>query len=83
MDVIGNIEGHKPGEKECQFQRWEGEVLPSLMEPYIQLLAETESLRNMADVRQREGCQGCPLGRELKVACIFFESKCLEFIQIS
>ena len=56
MDVIGNIEGHKPGKKERQFQRWEGEVLPSLMEPYIQLLAETESLRNMADVRQREGC---------------------------
>lgn len=83
MDVIGNVEGHKPGKKERQFQRWEGEVLPLLMEPYIQLLAETDSLRNMADVRQGEGCQGCAFGRELKVACIFFESKCLEFTQLN
>ncbi|EDR08566.1 uncharacterized protein LACBIDRAFT_327110 [Laccaria bicolor S238N-H82] len=48
-----------PGKKQKQFLRWENEVLPSLMEPYIKLLHETDSLRNMAQVRSRRQCTGC------------------------
>jgi hypothetical protein len=73
-DIIGEAEGVKPGKKARQFQRWEGEILPALMQPYIQLLRETDSLRNMLEVRQVAGCSGCHAGRSLKVACIFFES---------
>lgn len=61
------------GKKQKQFQRWENEVLPSLMEPYVKLLHEMDSLRNMAQVRSRRQCTGCGSGRLLNVACIFFE----------
>ena len=64
-----------PGKKQKQFQRWETEVLPSLMEPYVKLLHETDSLRDMAQVRSRRQCTGCGSGRQLNVACIFFERK--------
>jgi hypothetical protein len=73
-DIIGEAEGVEPGKKARQFQRWEGEILPALMQPYIQLLRETDSLRNMSEVRQLVGCSGCHSGRSLRVACIFFES---------
>ena len=80
-DIIGNVEGVKPGKKARQFQRWEGEILPALMEPYIQLLRETDSLQDMSGVRQIAGCSGCHSGRSLKVACIFFESESV-FLEI-
>lgn len=73
-DIINDVEGVKPGKKARQFQRWEGEILPALMQPYIQLLRGTDSLRNMSEVRQLVGCSGCHSGRSLSVACIFFES---------
>ena len=73
-DIIVEAEGGKPGKKARQFQRWEGEILPALMQPYIQLLRETDSLRNMSEVRRLVGCSGCHSGRSLTVACIFFES---------
>ena len=43
-DIIGNVEGVKPGKKARQCQQWEGEILPALMEPDIQLLRVTDSL---------------------------------------
>lgn len=64
-----------PSKKEKQFMRWDAEVLPALMAPYVKLLRETESLRNMAEVRLRRGCEGCSEGKSLKVSCIFFESR--------
>ncbi|EDR07472.1 uncharacterized protein LACBIDRAFT_327986 [Laccaria bicolor S238N-H82] len=36
-----------PGKKQKQFQHWETEVFPSLMEPYVKLLHETDSLQDM------------------------------------
>ncbi|EDR09777.1 uncharacterized protein LACBIDRAFT_325581 [Laccaria bicolor S238N-H82] len=48
-----------PGKKQKQFQRWETEVLPSLMEPYVKLLHEVDSLRDMVQVRSRKRCAGC------------------------
>lgn len=70
-----------PGKKQKQFQRWETEVLPSLMEPYVKLLHETDSLRDMVQVRSRRQCTGCESGRQLNVACIFFERMCSSIFQ--
>ena len=64
-----------PGKKQKQFQRWETEVLPSLMEPYVKLLHETDSLQDMVQVRSQRQCTGCASGRQLNVACIFFERR--------
>lgn len=68
------VEGHYQGKKERQFQRWEGEILPALMEPYMKLLRDTDSLRNMHVTKLAVGCTGCQSGRLLKVSCVFFES---------
>lgn len=62
------------GKKEKQFLKWEGDILPTLMEPYFKLLHETDSLRNMEQVRHTHGCPGCDFGKALKVTLVFFES---------
>jgi hypothetical protein len=61
--------------KQKQFLRWEQDILPSLLAPYIKLLRETDSLRTMDGVRQRRGCEGCHKGKLLRVSCILFDSE--------
>jgi len=66
-----------PSKKEKQWKKWDEEIIPMLLHPYIHLLHETESLRNLSTLRRSlhpSACT-CVKPRLLKVACIFFESK--------
>lgn len=45
-----------------------------LLKPYVALLHETDSLRNLEKVRGDKGCTGCPNGQSLEVSCILFNS---------
>jgi hypothetical protein len=63
--------------KAKQWKKWDEEIIPMLMEPYISLLHETESLRNLDSfhrVSTSPGCKGCGAGRHMNVSCIYFES---------
>ena len=63
--------------KAKQWKKWDQETIPMLIEPYLRLLRETESLRNMTAVQQNsvsQACNGCSDGRRLTVSCVYFES---------
>ena len=76
----GGVEesGELPSQKkEKQWKTWETEIIPLLLQPYIHLLRETRSLRDLSMLRQRlrhSSCR-CNNPRLQNVACIFFESK--------
>ncbi|PPQ96562.1 hypothetical protein CVT26_006290 [Gymnopilus dilepis] len=59
--------------KEKQWVRWSQEVIPSMIKPYVSLLKETESLRNLNAARARKLCKGCRGKSTLQVSCIYFE----------
>lgn len=60
--------------KERQWRRWSEQVIPTLVKPYLSLLRETNSLRDLEKVRSTRGCQGCSDGQMLEVSCVFFNS---------
>jgi hypothetical protein len=60
--------------KEKQWIKWEQEIIPLMLVPYLELLRVTESLRNMREVRAQPRCSGCYGTRQLSVACIYFDS---------
>ena len=64
------------GKKERQWRNWSEQVIPMLLEPYLELLRESEGLRDLTFVRGRLGCKGCVDGRNLEVVCVYFESMC-------
>jgi hypothetical protein len=61
--------------KERQWARWQQEVIPSLVQPYLRLIRETDSLRNMAGLSPPPPCVcGGEDARSLEVARISFHS---------
>ena len=48
--------------KRRQWRNWSERVIPMLLEPYLELLKESESLRDLTSVRDRLGCRGCADG---------------------
>ena len=73
---------HVQSKKEKQWIKWEEEIIPMLLRPYICLLHETESLRNLSTLWRSSHHSTCACDKPclLKVACIFFQSKyCLSF----
>jgi len=63
-----------PSKKEKQWNKWNWEVLPAMLNPYLQLLRETDSLRNLSSMPRLLACLGCFGQRKLTVSCIYFES---------
>jgi len=61
--------------KQRQWRKWSEDIIPALLKPYMSLMRETESLRNINMVRDRRGCAGCMNGRVLDISCIYFNSK--------
>jgi hypothetical protein len=47
------------GKKARQWRKWSEDVIPALLEPYLELLRESESLRDVSGARNVEGCKGC------------------------
>jgi hypothetical protein len=62
--------------KAKQWKKWDEEIIPMLIEPYLRLLRETQSLRNLTALQQNSApaCDGCSGGRNLRVSCVYFES---------
>jgi len=65
--------------KERQWRNWSEEVIPAMLEPYMELLRESDSLRDLSSARMHRGCKGCGDGRSLEVVCVYFESRFLFF----
>ena len=62
------------GKKERQWLSWSEGVIPSMIQPYLKLLRESENLRKMDGARAKVGCTGCGQ-RRLGVSCIYFERR--------
>lgn len=58
--------------RQQQWQRWETEVIPSLIGPYIQLLHQTQSLRENAPEVRYEPCTCGEKGRVLEIMIVRF-----------
>lgn len=61
--------------KKRQWRRWSEEIIPSLIEPYVDLLWKTDGLRDMDKVKGVSQCQQCNGSRQLEITCVFFERK--------
>ena len=61
-------------------ENWSEQVILMLLELYLELLRESDGLRELSFARDCLGCRGCAIGRKLEVICIYFESLlCLFF----
>jgi hypothetical protein len=61
--------------KVTQWRRWMNDVIPALLHPYLALLRETSSLRDL-----QPNVDSCTCGaRKLKVVCVYFESMVFSF----
>ncbi|KDR66151.1 hypothetical protein GALMADRAFT_44200, partial [Galerina marginata CBS 339.88] len=60
--------------RQKQWQKWSQVIIPMMLGPYVTLLQETQSLRNMSVVRSRVLCDGCDHGSLLEVSSIYFDS---------
>jgi hypothetical protein len=72
-DEIDTAADKRTAKTQRQWRRWSEDVIPALLQPYMELLDKTSGLRDMQGVRARQGCSGCASGRLLNVSCIFFE----------
>jgi len=66
----------RSSKRQRQWRTWSEDIIPALLKPYMSLMQETESLRNIGMVRGQTGCKGCANGRMLDFSCIYFNSKC-------
>jgi hypothetical protein len=67
-------------QKERQWAKWTNDVIPSLIIPHLQLLNDSESFRNLHQVRTRVATSpscSCIKRRRLKVVCVYFECQSL------
>ena len=60
--------------KKRQWAKWNDDVIPGLLRPYVDLLWATDNLRNVATICRNAVCRGCQLGRLLEIFCVFFDS---------
>lgn len=67
---------NKEKKKKRQMAVWMETVIPAMVQPYLQLLRETGSLRDLTFVRKGVLCSGCVSGRVLEVFCVFFDRVC-------
>lgn len=72
----GGLSGAVLGKKQKQWRAWSETIIPLMVEPYISMLAKTNSLRDIHLVQgHREACSGCDQGRILDVSCVYFNSR--------
>lgn len=65
----------RASKKQRQWRKWSEDIIPALLKPYMDLLLETDGLRDMNRINRKQGCKGCNLGRLLDVSCVFFGSR--------
>ncbi|KDR70632.1 hypothetical protein GALMADRAFT_144531 [Galerina marginata CBS 339.88] len=59
--------------RQKQWAKWSTVIIPKMLGPYVTLLQETQSLRDMSVVASRVFCEGCDHGRPLEVSSIYFD----------
>ena len=69
----------RAGKKKRQWMKWNDEVIPDLLRPYVTLLAKTDNLWDTQYIQTGLGCTGCQLGRLIDIFCVFFDSSSLLF----
>lgn len=80
-DEVVEEDSHEAGDKgraekrERQWVKWVTEVLPEMLHPYLQLVRETDSFRNLGHIRQPPSCSGCGTHRTLDITCVYFDSE--------
>ena len=52
----------RAGKKKRQWMKWNDEVIPDLLRPYVTLLAKTDNLQDTQYIQTGLGCTGCQLG---------------------
>lgn len=62
---------------ERQWTKWSQDIIPALLQPYMILMEETQSLRETSSLQSSQLCKGCENGRLIHVSCVFFNSKFL------
>ncbi len=65
----------RSNKKMQQWKKWTEVIIPAMLQPYMALMHETDSLRNIENCRKSSFCDGCNNGRMLNVTCIYFNSK--------
>jgi hypothetical protein len=56
----------------AQWRRWEIDIIPVLIGPYLKLLAATNSLRNAPPPPSKKACTCRDVGRNLSVTVVKF-----------
>ena len=75
LDLESEAAKHKRATKiERQWTKWSQETIPALLQPYMILMEETQSLRDTSKLQNIQLCKGCENGRLLNVSCVFFNS---------
>ncbi|KJA12507.1 hypothetical protein HYPSUDRAFT_105012, partial [Hypholoma sublateritium FD-334 SS-4] len=57
---------------ERQWSKWSQDIIPALLQPYMMLMEETQSLRNTSHLQNSQLCKGCKNGRLIYISCVFF-----------
>ena len=73
-DDIESLE-KRSNKKMQQWKKWTEVIIPAMLQPYMALMHETNSLRNIENCRKSSFCNGCNNGRMLNVVCVYFNSK--------
>lgn len=64
--------------RQRQWWRWQDEVIPSLLGPFLAVLRQTQSLRDPPKPPESRLCL-CGNGRSLKVICVYFDRTVVSF----
>jgi len=79
MDVEPSSDGPEvsvPTAKEKQWITWRDIIIPGLIQPYANLLASTDNLARLDEVKATGiRCSGCPkgVGNPVKIICLHFD----------
>jgi hypothetical protein len=71
----------KTDKKRTLWRNWALKLIPELLDPYLNLLRESENLKNID--RRLPHCSCTGIGNKMKVIAVFFESKLFLYILFS
>lgn len=69
------VESSHGQKKERQWIKWASVTIPALLEPYLSLLRQTDSLREEITPEVQSHCKCSSSTRKIQVACVYFERK--------
>lgn len=70
--MIGEPPSSNAQKRQRQFQQWQFNTIPSLVQPYLEILRKTNSLREKPPAPERPKCT-CMKSRSITVLCLYFD----------